>query len=271
MVQLVEINIFMKIDNILLEFQSTRPVLAYHTTTAQHLKSILKQGLVPNKSSGGYASDAQSAAGYDLSALPGTYFFKDAHEAERLAKDFNVDKNLASAIIICQVQPKTATLDEDRLVGMVGESLLIRRFKKLDQITEEDVRGEANAIIQKIQAAGRLDERAVESFSPEVYKYVAAVARFVQGNTPETQADLKKSQEVLTNKLAPLGRNKHTQGDHDTFKINEPISFSGANRIVGIYLPEKMAGWGNLGDFERDAYHKYKSPMELVPKDQRNP
>ena len=269
MVQLVQINIFMKIET-LLEFQSTKPVLAYHTTTRQHLKSILKQGLIPNKSSGGYGDGAKSADGYDLSSLPGTYFFKDAHEAERLAKDFNVDKGLPSAIVICQVQPKTATLDEDRLVSMVRESYLIRKFRKMgSSITQDDIRDEANNIIQYVSREGSLDERAVESFSPEVYRYVEKVAQFAQQNTPETQAELKKAQEILTNKLAILGRNKNMGDKHDTFKINEPISFSGANRIVGIYLPDQMVGWGNLGDFERDAYHKYKTPVELVSKDQR--
>lgn len=259
------INTGMKIQDILLEAKS-EPIVAYHTTMLNHLKSLLKKGLVPNHSKDGYASNAHSSTGYTLAALPGVYFNKDAGDAEQLAKDFSTDENAEPMIVVCQVQPKTGSLDEDRLVSdVLRETLVYRRFKQLakeGQLDDEAYRSYVQNILTNLKDTAT--PQALKNAAPHIYNYAKALGAFILENTPETEQDLKKSQEVLTFKLKSLLTNKDTKHTGNSFKVTEPVSFSGSNRIIGIYLPLQRSGWGKLGAFERDAYHKYKSPMEML-------
>ncbi len=257
----------MKIQD-LLEFVSTKPTHAYHATKAAHLKSILKQGLIPNKSGGGYASDAESAHGYSLSALPGVYFYRDGREAERLANDLSVDTNSKMVVVICKVQPKTATLDEDGLTVMFDENKLLRDIKrdlKGGKSPESALRDVLDSLLGQLEDK-KLDPRLMKNVVSDVQNYVQSLIEFALGRSKETGDAIKKQQEILTNKLRRLLFGNEARTEQNTFKINEPIGFSGANRIVGIYDPDNKAGWGELGYFDRDAYHKYKTPMEMLQK-----
>ena len=255
----------MHIQDILLEAKS-QPIVAYHTTVLKHLQSLLKKGLVPNHSKDGYASTAHASSGYSLQALSGVYFNKDPGDAEQLAKDFSTDKNMEPMIIVCQVQPKTASLDEDRLVSdVLRETIVFRRFTQLakaGQLDDEAYTSYTQNILGNLKDVA--SPQLLKNVAPHIHHYAKSLGEFILNNTPETEAELKKSQETLTYKLKQLLVNKETKHTGNSFKINEPISFSGSNRIIGIYLPLQRSGWGKLGDFERDAYHKYKSPQEMI-------
>ncbi len=260
----------MKINDILLEAK-VAPIYGYHTTTLNHLRSILKHGLVPNKSDGGYASDEISLVGYDLSALPGVYFFKDSRDAEGLSKDYNTIHNKQSIIIIAKISPQTATLDEDNVVDLIDERSLYKRFTKAiksGQMPTDIIESGYEYVIHKLEQL--LDPRAVRNVQNDIHKYITVLSQFAQEKA-ENRSDkldvlgrqLKTIQEILTIKLRRLLQSGR-QHEHDTFKVDGPVTFSGANRIVGIYSPEMRAGYGDLGGFERDSYHKYKSPMDLI-------
>lgn len=253
------INIAMKIQDLL--EATTAPVYGYHSTFLSHLPSILKQGLMPNKSEGGYGSGDTSLAGYSLQSLPGVYFFKDGRDAEILVKDFNSMHGKAALVIVSKIQPKTATLDEDNLVSEVIDELhIIRKFNrspKQDFDKDKFILNQYHRIVDNM--VGEYDDRLIDNVKDDVYRYVHALVEFVLKKTPEGDEKVKKLQEVLSNKLRKLHFNK----SHKSFKVDGPVTFSGSNRIVGVYSPEKRAGWGDLGYFERDAYHKYKTPLEL--------
>src|SRR5690606_13966356 len=83
--------------------------LGYHGTSKSHLRSILKQGLIPNKSGGGYGSSEISSLGIPLTPLPGVYFTTTGKKAQYIA-NANYEDPL---IIIALVTPNSRTMDED--------------------------------------------------------------------------------------------------------------------------------------------------------------
>lgn len=257
----------MRIEDILLEYSSSKPIIVYHTTLRTHLKSVLSNGLVPNKSEGGYASGLKSSSGYSLSALPGTYFFRKYNPAKQLANSMNADKGEDALIVICQVQPKTASLDEDNLVGeIIKENSLRRKLYKIQKsgdVSAKDFEDLADEIIQN-SLSGKINDSAIDNVRPELIIYVKALSDYMQDGSSAAEGWLKNSQNSLTKKLRHLLMRADQMDTHDSFKIDAPITFSGANKIIGLYLPQQGIGWGNLGEFERDAYHKYDSPMRLV-------
>jgi hypothetical protein len=257
----------------LLEYTSTKPIIAYHTTLRKHLRPILKHGLVPNKSEGGYGSDEKSSAGYSLKSLPGTYFYREYKKAKNLANTLNAKNNTESMIIICQIQPKTATVDEDRLddytvfdeIDFTKVAKQAIKSGKADGLVDYGIRLYLDNLIKTTDANGkRLDSRIIDNVTPDITSYINALVEFIKTRSPESESAIKYNKNIISKKLRSFVT---TQPKFNfSFKVNEPITFSGANRIVGIYLPKESVGWGELGDFAPDAYNVYDTPMELSPK-----
>lgn len=264
----------MKIQNILSEAKFSRPEYAYHATSANNLKSILKNGLVPNFKDDGYGSNETSEFGYTLAPLKGIYFTRKAKDAVFIAKSLMGE----TIILICKIQPKQVELDEDRMNTAVLEE---RRFlaalksslrQDFDFNVEKFVESGA---VDKIVAAHvshvltnlKMDERAKKNAGQYISKHLNNLADFyvetkTGGNWDEIA--LKASQNEVTKALRLLAhKDKET---HHTFKINANVGFSGSNRIVGIYNIETRLGWGDLGDLDGYAYHIVKNPLQILTK-----
>jgi len=258
----------------LLEYTSTKPIIAYHTTLRKHLKQILKHGLIPNRSKGGYGSDEKSSVGYSLESLPGTYFYREYKRAKNLANALNSKNNTDSMIVICQIQPKTATVDEDRLDDYVVfdeidfNKVARQAIKsgKEDGLVDHGIRIYLDNLTKTTDANGkRLDSRVIDNVRPDITSYINALVQYIKTPSPEGESAIKSNKNIISKKLRSFVT---TQPRYNfSFKVNEPITFSGANRIVGIYLPKDSVGWGELGDFAPDAYNVYDSPMKLVQRD----
>jgi hypothetical protein len=273
----------MKIQTIL-EAQFSPAIYAYHATSGTNLQSILKHGLIPNKQAHGYGSDERSHDfGYTLAALPGTYFTLAAADAEHIAKTISN----SPIIIICKIQKRDASLDEDRMTGkIIDESKLLRRIRmeehklkakysrlddvKLKQKMMEHIPAFSEEITNDIikDKLSNQDSRMIANIKPDLLNYISMLVgdQLVDNDGPdwqEKEAKLKQAQDVLTKKLKNLLYNDDSN-THSTLKIDKPITYSGANKIVGFYNFIAAVGWGDLGDFERDAYHKVKNPMELL-------
>lgn len=264
----------MKIQNLLSEAKFAAPEYAYHATGAQNLKSILKNGLVPNFKEDGYGSSETSEFGYSLTPLKGIYFTRKAKDALYIAKSLMGE----SIVLVCKVQPKQVELDEDRMNTSVLEE---RRFlgtlrtalrDTYDHDAEKFIEsGEIDKIIAKhlnlIIDNLDLNDSAKKNAATHISKHLENLANFFietesYGNWDE-QA-LKASQNEVTKALRLLAhKDKDT---HHTFKLNAPVGFSGANKIVGIYNIETRLGWGDLGDLDGHAYHIVKSPMQILTK-----
>lgn len=253
----------MKIQTLLqlLNEAETKPILAYHATSANHLRSILKTGLVPNKESGGYAAGEKSSAGYELAALPGIYFYKDYYKAFQLAKHMS-GKNQADSVIICaQIQPKTAEMDEDRLNddGLLNDKVIMQIARS--GIDPEELHKEAmSLLVQNLQAKG-LNAKTIKNAIPTAKDYVRTVIAYATNGSKENEQVLRQQKDEMTRKLKKLVVSDSEQG---SFKVNETIGFSGANRIVGLYLLTSGMAWGNVGGLTQDVAQKVKNPIDLV-------
>lgn len=260
----------MKIQD-LLEAKFSPKAYAYHATMGENIRSILKHGLIPNKRDDGYGSDDHGLAfGYSLAPLPGIYFTRKRADAETIAKHIDSD----AIVIICKVQPQELEMDEDRLTGeIVDEPFLIKKFKRsidyvrdLEEITDEQINDFSQDYAQEIikRELSDLDPRLLQNVYPDMVQYIKALLTFYINSETGAfdESDVKKYQEILTKKLKSMV--KSNKGTNHTFKLNKPISFSGANKIVGMYSPRNREGWGDLGDFEGHAYHKVANPLRLI-------
>lgn len=271
----------MQIKDLLLEAKFSKPTYAYHATKLKHLPSILKHGLIPNKSDGGYGSDEQdSALGYSLTSLPGIYFTTEPKPALSIATSFTEPM----AIVVCKVQRNgSATLDEDRLKAITYVSDFAHGIRKefmdyaLDRREHDEIHTHiddyvdqhVNRIIKSITAndspLALADKASVAEIKKILTDYFDHVAEYALHDTGNEHA-LKYQENQLTIKLRNFVRTKNDPDEEvsRTFKINQTIGFSGANRIVGLYNVQSNIGYGDLGDLRPWAYHVSKKTSDVV-------
>lgn len=266
----------MRIQNILTEAKFAKPEYAYHATGADNLKSILKNGLVPNFKEDGYGSNETSDFGYSLTPLKGIYFTRKAKDAVFIAKSLMGE----AIILICKIQSKQAELDEDRMNAAVLQekkflsTLRIALRNDYDFNMESFVEsGEIDNIVsnhaKEVVSGLKLDERGKEAAFDSIVRHLNNLADFyidTETGGGWDESKLKASQNDVTKALRLLAHSdKET---HHTFKINAPVGFSGANKIIGIYNIETRLGWGDLGDLSGYAYHVVRSPFQVLTRKQ---
>lgn len=268
----------------LLEAKFIQPVYSYHATTSNNLKSIISNGLVPNYSGnknvkgssqkGGYGSGEFSAFGYPLTSLSGIYLTDNPKTAKSISTAIGDDSSYG-IIVICKVQPRQTELDEDRLsADIIQERKLlhtiidkVRKFPngKKDFTDDERVKfsEQYTKHILKTSLDIGLSDKTISNVTPSIHNYIKALVDFwYDEDGTQNSQNVKHAQHELTVKLKSAKEKDPT--NHYTFKLNAPIGFSGANKIVGIYNPRSGIGWGDLGYFSADAYHTVRTPTELL-------
>lgn len=268
----------MKILDLLTEGKFSKSEYAYHATRGASLRSILKQGLIPNKMRDGYGSDETALAiGYPLTPLAGVYFTRRPHDAETICKQYGNN----SVIIVCKIQPQNAEMDEDRLTNdIIDERYLyknimrhVREFLEkesenydIHDFTEEHIDAFAEKYAADIidMKFYELNPKIVVNVKDDLKNYIISVVDYViasEHGGADDDSGIKMYQERLTQKLRTMTKNKN---QHHTFKINKTIGFKGSNKIVGVYEPFSRRGWGELGAFDRNYYDKVDHPLKLL-------
>lgn len=272
----------MHILNILNEGKFSKSEYAYHATKKEHIQSILKHGLIPNKSEGGYGSDETSEGGYSLNPLHGVYFTKSAKDAIFIGN--SMDKT--PIIIVAKIQQNgTATLDEDRLVEKIIDEKAFRRFV-LNNISsfhdfdsyddyQDAYYGEIENIIKEYIADSKAintaldvikDTSAQNAIRQELTAYLHAVAD-IAAQMETNESTLKLHQSNLTKMLRNVMRKSNSADDFKTFKVDGPVGFRGANRIVGMYNVNTRIGWGDIGALSGYALHVASTPQRMLRDD----
>lgn len=258
----------MKILNILSEAY-TDTIYAYHATKPKYLRSIIKQGLIPNKNESGYGSNEVSGSfGYSLAALPGIYFTADYARAEHIGKLYGD----SPIIIIAKISKSTIEMDEDNIASdIIDERNLIKDIRQNEKNIMRDpdsyIFKKLNTIL-KLPELQKLSSEAVNNVKNDLYQYLKILVMsqasddFDGMTSKEFNNKIRQYQEIITKKLRHISQNNDST--YLSFKVQNPVTFSGANKIVGIYNLINYVGWGDLGEFERDAYHKVKTPIELL-------
>lgn len=266
----------------LLEAKFAKTEYAYHATLADNLSSILKLGLIPNKLEGGYGSEDQSDVGYELTPLSGVYFTKSAKSAEFITHNLNG----RPIIVVAKIQTRDSDLDEDRLVANVVREnaikgqieLLMRDYQDeydtidLDEYSDEIsaelqelIKKESRKILSRLISEFDMHEKVEMNVFDDIINYVTAITDFVTAyyyGEHQYSDDIKRYQNILTKKLKNIqhGSSKHV---FDTFKIDKPIGYSGANRIVGFVCLDTEKYWGDYGDVKGNLI-KVKRPLEIL-------
>lgn len=254
----------MKILNILNEAKFAKPILAYHATTLDNLRSIIKQGLIPNFKSDGYGSGEESPFGVPLTALSGNYLTYDSEDSRFIAG--NLEGN--PVILICKVQQKQLEWDEDRLsAGLFDEKSLRDKLSQArkDNASKEELYTIASEhtrnVISKLPKNLISNTKAPQLIQSYFQKLTQIFLQDFDTDSDDIE-QFKVLQNSLTKRLRLLLKKR--LGSVTTFKIDAPIKFTGPNKIVGIYSLLYRIGWGDIGGFQGEEYHLYKTPMELL-------
>lgn len=97
-------------EAIILEAKFAQPIIAYHGTDINNLRSILSQGLTRNKVGTGWGGWGEgSAHRRDMSAIGGVYF------ATNLSNAITASPSSEKLIVVAQVQPRSSYVDEDMI------------------------------------------------------------------------------------------------------------------------------------------------------------
>lgn len=270
----------MNINDLLQEAQFSQPIYAYHATDGANLKSILKHGMIPNHLENGYGSNETSSMGYSLAPQSGVYFTKSHGDAIHIAKSIETK---VPVIIVCKIQIRDADMDEDRLTAEVikerelGKKIgafIRQHFESIDsnESTDELITNFAVEEADKILDNLNLNNNDyINNVRPHLINYITALVNYQVGIEMESAFDasdeLKHYQGVLTKKLRKFAKSNTVHGD--TFKLDKKIGFSGASKIVGVFLMNNGSNgvsWGDVGRLTGFSYHRYDSPMALVDK-----
>lgn len=273
-----------------LEERKQDQIHAYHATDIKHLRSILKHGLVPNYSEGGYGSDEVNQFNVPLTPHPGVYFTKKAGASVHIAKGY--DRGI---ILIAKVSPNSLTMDEDNLQYVYRHWMIIEILEDggdfedvWEYVTQTDIMKSVDS--RYLSSLKDLFKRYVKAFKEYVEHEGVASFNSPTDGTPRSKEELLKNyksvQYEMTKKLSRFvkgnrdifsakgenpereGMTPHSEERNPTssFKIDRTVGFSGRNRIVGIYDPIERVGWGDLGAFRGSEYHMYKTPNEFIEK-----
>ena len=272
----------MQILHILNEGKFSKSEYAYHATKKEHIQSILKHGLIPNKSEGGYGSDETSEGGYSLDPLHGVYFTKSPKDAIFIGNSMTKDP----IIVVAKIQQNgTATLDEDRLVEKIVDEKAFRRFvlnnlSRLGNFDDYDdyentYYSEIENIVKEYISDSKTindalavikDPTARESVIAELTEYLHAVAN-IAAQMDTNEHTIKHHQMNLTKMLRNVMRKRNDGDNYKTFKVDGPVGFRGSNRIVGLYNVSTRIGWGDIGALSGYAMHVASTPQRMLRDD----
>lgn len=266
---------FKLLKELITEAKFSKTVYAYHVTRAEHLESIMKHGLIPNKSHGGYGSDDYSSIGYDLESLPGVYFTTSTEEAA------DIVGHLRDAIIIvCKIQKRSAELDEDFLTSKILNDYTIIRVvsdykseNEIDVLTDEaedDITTELMNHLEDELSKYEISDEVLNRVLGDAEEYIRIAIRLLDdmdsetGMTDRRAVDrIKELQGILTKKLRYLLYSDSSERSPTMFKINKRIGFSGSNRIVGLVNNQNGLGWGDTGEW---GFRAVDHPLKIINK-----
>lgn len=250
----------MKINQLIQEAQFAKPIYTYHATRKKYLKSILKHGLIPNFKKDGYGSGERNYhAGYSLESLPGIYLTKSPKDALSIGK--SIDDN--TIILVCKIQLQQSHMDEDSIADIIDEFnfvMTIRKdFKYID--VNEYIKNHVTRILKNDMFASLIPHQ-LHKIQTVCTEYLNSLAKFIISSSAGENGDeteLRKNKNELTKQLRYLIKNSQ----HERIKIDQPITFSGGNRIVGICDYIQGVGWGDITGLQNEVYHMVKTPIEL--------
>jgi len=272
------------------------PVVMFHGTSSVFLRSILKQGFIPDPREKRWADD--SNAGWHRSSrasFPGTYFTENVTTAMSSATNTTSKFGGNSVYVVALIQQRSGLVDEDYIVSVIETGTL----NNTSNIAElwKDLHGDSEGryrstdYIRKVYArwlkdvVTRLDinERSIsqpvmqELFIAIVTRKAAYLGKQTSSYVTygltlpeprEAEQRYRKALDVFIHKVKALATN-YRKGfpPRETFmhnvRITEPVTYRGHNRILAVY---EEVGGRDSGELLQLKIH-YGKPIPEFEKD----
>lgn len=251
-------------------FEFRQPRLMYHGTSSVFLRTILKQGIVPDPRQKRWATDDQeNAHSFNRSSLPGSYWTSNLMTARSSASNTIQKFGGEEIIVIAQIAEQSAYADEDNINGpllwAMGDT--VHAFnpgivRDLWLILADDLFGpdpaKRNAVqevfIDKLHQNLKGDEKhapnrqlANELLDTLVLRNMAFEKKRGLGDgmrhwvthmppipsIPDIEQKLLHLRDRLTRSYRSTAR--YNQGDFNhTLRTTHPVTYRGANRILWL-------------------------------------
>lgn len=242
------------------EERSQQRELLFHITDGNNLKGILKEGLVPNKSSN--FEDESSESVYSKQAYEGVYLGRNLKELMMTVDDWGViDYSNVGVVVVESRGYNQLFMDEDNLTNMIPYIKSDKLPSLLHQYIDNDFKSSKLMNDYIVEFLTKLKGKFFfNNYQRDVIKEILipnAPVLIFRGVDKNRNADHEKVQEFLNHfnkpdteswfrevfdKLTRLRlkfKNEVTDFDLDSIRVTKNITFSGNPKIVGIYRIRK--------------------------------
>lgn len=240
-------------------------IIVYHGTSPRNYRSIMSQGLIPDHPKRAWAKDDNTSF-YSSSrvSLPGIYVTTNLLTAISAAGNGSNNIKDGKLIIVAEIQPKTAFMDEDNLNSfssvVQSEYMAAALYGALQsnpesEFVQDEFRKYYNKFKNMMMDLNSAHPQLHARVKPLIWDlFIKAVARqtayaddytfrksgdygeFEKPSAAQAEQEFLQAKEALT-KTLKLMANPNNLKQHPflyTSRVMEPIGFSGANRIIAI-------------------------------------
>lgn len=247
----------------------TEKVIVYHGTSPKNLGSIMSQGLIPDPPKRAWDDDKNTSF-YSSSrkSLDGVYVTQNLLTATSAAGNGKNNLRDGCLLVVCEIQPKTAFMDEDDLnsFSSVSDSEYViaalygaiisgkkdelveqffqkfvekfkRKFSDVKGMDNEELMTRVNPLLRQlfykcvIRQAAYIDKWTFQ-------KAKNYTKRAVMPDKHRAEMDFLRVKELLSKTLKKYANPHNHAEDKFNFvsRITQPIRFSGANRIICVVM-----------------------------------
>jgi len=252
----------MKIQELL---EAKKPArLMYTGTSSQFLRSILKNGIVPNPKKRTWQHDRDTSKDHEsLVSLPGSYWTSSYGTASMSAGDTCNRFGGEKMIVIARIQTQSAKADEDSITGIVKRAyvkalgfdpsflpdILVKLYyddreryndlkKQFLEAAHEYLTDNKSKPVPKRLLSDLFDTRTLRiiayvSDDQELFRYLV--------HKPKSLPDRDEFEQKLLHMKDQLTSYYRESAENDmlsshTLRITEPVKYRGANRIINIVI-----------------------------------
>lgn len=244
----------------------TPKAIMYHGTAVRNLRSIMSHGLLPKPRGRAWAEDPDSSFhSASRASLDGIYLTRNLMTALSAASNGANRKYMKEGdlLVAVEMQPKTAFADEDDFNFMATVSNMemevadlyysldkggdMRRFKAVkDKYRERFFSRVGSDIGLHPRAVDRLGPMVDSVFEAALRRQASYVGRYIKDyfkdlevpDKSRSEKEFMMAREALTRTLKSLANPFNHDGEpfNLTARVEEPIGFRGANRIVCVMV-----------------------------------
>lgn len=274
--------------DIIVEAQFRQPHIMYHGTTTEFLRSILKNGIVPNPSKKRWDTDELHQGSFSRASLSGSYWTTNLMTAVSASSNTTRKFGGSSLVVIAQIAQQSAYADEDNLnsdifwalqdvmkilhPGIRSDFVLPIASDLWDNPPDSEQHKKARKIFKDTlhkSLAKDFDLHTInDSFLDELLDAIVMrsvvweqhhgmqLDRWINNVPPllPTTQEIEDKLQILREKLTRTYRKTTMDtGFSPSLRITLPVGYSGANKILNIL--EYRKGYWETDENGEKKYH----------------